>query len=300
MRQLTAENLPDIKKTKVDADEMTAFEREDDFTGLAVDLMIETGSWVCVAASTFGEKPVWDRDRAAIGGNMVRLYKLVHTVLDQTTQRRQESAFIFARLVFETLVNIRYMVQHFDPKLIDEYVKYSLRHERKLRDRVLSNVAARNGVMLPIEDRMLKSIERAATVAQVSLDDVDLDQKGPWGGKNLFDKAERVGLGETYLGAFAGPSHSVHGNWHEIYSNHVEWDGTGGFTPNLEWQHPRPQVLFALSTLITDTLAIYFEFMCGEQWEALFGEPLADLFDRIVSASNAHEAYLGGKQWPEI
>ncbi|PSH65785.1 hypothetical protein CU103_03965 [Phyllobacterium sophorae] len=258
------------------------------------------GHYVCVAASTLGDSPVWDRDRAAICGNMVRLYKLVHTVLDQTTQRRQEAAFIFARLVFETLVNIRYMIEHFEPQLIDEYVKYSLRHERKLRDRVLANIDARNGIMLPIEDRMLKSIERAATAAGVPLDDVDISQKGPWGGKNLFDKAEAVGLGGIYLGAFGGPSHGVHGNWHEIYSNHVEWDEESGFTPKLDWHHPRPQVLFGLSTLIIETLAIYFSFMCGEQWEAIFGEPLSDLSHRATLASNAHEAYLAGKQWPEI
>ncbi|WP_255696590.1 DUF5677 domain-containing protein [Aurantimonas sp. HBX-1] len=169
MQPLTVENLPEIERTRVDADEMAAFEHEDDFTGLAVDLMIETGCWTCLAASTLGENQTWDRDRAAVCGNMVRLYKLIHTVLDQTTQKRQESAFIFARLVFETLVNIRYMVQNFHPKLIDEYVKYSLRHERKLRDRVLSNVAARNGIVLPIEDRILKSIDRSATAAQVIL-----------------------------------------------------------------------------------------------------------------------------------
>ncbi|WP_255696589.1 DUF5677 domain-containing protein [Aurantimonas sp. HBX-1] len=132
------------------------------------------------------------------------------------------------------------------------------------------------------------------------MDEVDLSQKAPWGGKSLFDKAEAVGLGEAYLGAFAGPSHSVHGNWHEIYSNHLEWDEKGGYTPNLEWQYPRPQVLFAFCTLIIETLEVYFEFICGEQWNALFGEPLRDLFNRVALASNTHESYLGRKQWPEI
>lgn len=300
MRPLTADNLPEIKRITVDVKEIAAFGREDDFTGLAIDLMIETGSWTCVAASTLGEDAIWDRDKAAICGNMVRLYKLIHNVLDQTTQKRQESAFIFARLVFETLVNIRYMVQHFDPKLIDDYVKYSLRHERKLRDRVLANVADRKGITLPIEDRMLKSIERAAIAAQVPLDDVDMSQKGPWGGKNLYDKAEAVGLGDVYLGAFAGPSHSVHGNWHEIYSNHIEWDEKSGFKPKLEWQHPRPQVLLALCTLVAETMMVYFQFMCGERWDELFGEPLSDLIGRVAAASDAHEAYLSTKQWPAI
>lgn len=300
MKLLTAENLPEIERVEVHSEEMSKFKNEDDFTGLAVSLLVETGSYVCVAASTMGTEPVWDRDRAAICGNMVRLYKLVHSVLDQTCQRRQETSFILARLVFETLVNIRYMIENFDPALIDEYVKYSLRHERKLLDVIRANIEAQNGAVLPIEDRMLKSINRAANAAQVPLSEVDLKQKGPWGGKNVFDKAEAIGLGQAYLGAFSGPSHSVHGNWHEIYSNHLHWDEKGGFTPNLDWHRPRPQVLFPLCILIIETLEIYFAFMCGDQAVYLFEKPLSDLRERVYQVNDAHEAYLVGKNWPEI
>ena len=148
MKLLTAENLPEIERVEVHSEEMSKFKNEDDFTGLAVSLLVETGSYVCVAASTMGTEPVWDRDRAAICGNMVRLYKLVHSVLDQTCQRRQETSFILARLVFETLVNIRYMIENFDPALIDEYVKYSLRHERKLLDVIQANIEAQNGAVI--------------------------------------------------------------------------------------------------------------------------------------------------------
>jgi len=40
---------------------------------LASELLREVASYVCVAACTMGSKPVWDRDHAAVGGNMVRL-----------------------------------------------------------------------------------------------------------------------------------------------------------------------------------------------------------------------------------
>lgn len=38
-----------------------------------------------------GSKPVWDRDHAAVGGNMVRLFKVLSAHLDQTVQRRYEN-----------------------------------------------------------------------------------------------------------------------------------------------------------------------------------------------------------------
>lgn len=295
MKELSPDNLPEIDRVAVDLDEIANFTREDDFTELVVKLMVETASYVCVAACTMGAKPVWDRDRAAICGNMVRLYKLLHSVLDQTCQRRQETSFILSRLVFETVVNIRYMIRKFSSELIDMYVAYSFRHERKLRDDIQENIDARHGVVLPIEDRMLRSINRSAAAAGISLDDVDPKQRGPWGGKNLYDKSEAVGLGRAYLAAFGGTSHSVHGNWHEIYGNHLHWDEKEGFTPNLDWHRPRPQVLFALCALVVETLRDYFVFMGGEQAKMLFDELLSDLNDRVFQVNDAHEAYLNKK-----
>jgi hypothetical protein len=300
MDYLSKEYLSSIKRVSVDADEIAQFSSEDEFTELAVSLLVEVAQYVCVAAGMMGPKPLWGRDRAAICGNMVRLYKLLHSVLDQTCQRRQETSFILSRLVFETLVNIRYMVKHFSPELISSYVLYSFRHERKLRDVIRANIAAREGEVLPIEDRMIKSIERSASAAGISVDDVDPRLGRPWGGKNLFEKSEDVGLDGAYLAAFGGASHSVHGNWHEIYGNHLHWDERDGFTPDLSWHRPRPQVLFALSTLIIGTLDIYFDFMCGEQASEIFEGALSDLHDRILEVNNAHESYLSRKNWPEI
>lgn len=300
MEELSPANLPDIERVAVDAEELAKFSHEDGFTELAVRLMVETSSWVCVAACTMGSKTVWDRDHAAICGNMVRLYKLLHSVLDQTRQRRQETSFILSRLVFETIVNIRYMIKEFSPELIDSYIAYSFQHERKLRDVIQENIGSRDGETLPIEDRMLKSINRSAAVAGVMLDDINSRQKGPWGGKNLFEKSQAVGLESAYLAAFGGASHSVHGNWHELYGNHLHWDEKEGFTPNPDWHRPRPQVLFAVSALVIETLDIYFDFMCGEQATEIFEKPLEDLSARLFQVNVAHEAYLTKKKWPEV
>lgn len=300
MRKISFEDLPEIKRIDVNLETLAKFVRDDEFTGLAVDLMVETGQWSCIAASTMGDDPAWDRDHAAICGNMVRLYKLLHSVLDQTCQRRQETSFILSRLVFETIVNIQYMIINFSPELIISYVSYSLRHEKKLRDSILKNIQTRSGVILPIEERMLRSIDRAALAAKISLDEIDTKDKRPWGGKNLFEKAQAIGLDKTYLAFFGGPSHSVHGNWHELYSNHLHWDENGAFTPNLGWHRPRPQILFAICFLVIATLRKYFEFMCGKSAAEFFEEKLSDLENRVSQGNDAHENYLSKKTWPEI
>lgn len=299
MIELSPEAMPNIERTPVDPEQLAAFSRESQFMRLAMDLLIEVGSWTCFAASVMGTSKSWSRDRAAVGGNLVRLYKLIDSVLDQTDRGRDESMMMFARLMFETIVNIRYIIQNYSPALVDDYVKYSLRHERKLRDRIRSNIEARGGIVLPIEDRMIQSIERAAKAGGVSLDDASLLQKGPWGGKNVYDKAEAVGLGQMYLAGFGGTSHGIHGNWHELYSSHLEWDEAESFKPNFSWRRPRPQVHLALCLLVLDTLPIYLDFVIGAAWKDLIGEHLADLDRRIMLTSSAHENYLSAKQWPD-
>jgi hypothetical protein len=81
---------------------------------------------------------------------------------------------------------------------------------------------------------MLKSIDRTARMAGVSLGEVNLRGPRDWGGKNIYEKAKTVGLEDAYLTAIGGGSNSIHGNWQEIAGHHLEWDDTTGrFTPNM-------------------------------------------------------------------
>lgn len=295
----TLGDLPEITAVEVNPETMAAYARDADFLSLTVEPLKETGSYVCYAASMTDETGTWSRDQAIIGGNMVRLYKLTHAILDQTCQGRGELAFVFFRLAFETIVNIRYLIKHFSPDLTRSYVTYSLKHERKLLELIGSNIAQRNGVVKPIEDRMLKSLHRAAAAAGVTYDEVDQRQKN-WGNKTTFAKAEDIEWAGQYQAAFAGPSHNVHGNWQEIYSNHLTWDGNDRFTPNLEFSKPRPQPLFALCFLATEALRDFYEFKAGTAGLECLWPPVADLQGRILAADQGHEGYLARKQWPEV
>ena len=287
---------------RVDVDEalLSTFTTEGQFTRLAVDLLVEAGSFVAIAASATDSSGVWGREQATAGGNIVRLYKLIHAVLDQTCQRRGEIAMIMARLCFETIVNIRYLAKHLSPELMRSYISYSLRYERRLSDLVTSNIADRGGVVLPIEDRMQKSIKRTCAAAGIKLEEIDTRAQRNWGGKNILEKATDLGLEEIHFVVFGGGNHSVHGNWPELYGNHLEWDGKDSFKPQTEWQTPRPQMLFLLAVLATDAVDDFLHFLnvsggAREAWP-----DLVDLRQRIALANSPHEAYLQTKTWPEI
>ena len=284
--------LPDVERVKVDPKKLARYAHERDFTRVAFELMREVASYTCIAACVLGSAPAWDRDHAVVGGNMVRLYKLLSSLLDQTTRDRRETSTIVARLAFETAVNLRYLIANFSPALIESYIRYSLRHERKLQDLIRANIAERNGREQPIETRMLKSLKRTADVAGIQLDAIDLRSKAPWGGKNIQQKAAALGWADPYEAVFAGMSHNVHGSWQDIYDYHLHADGHDHFTPNLDWHPMRPQFLLALGFLVLRAAGDFVGFIGSEKVASGFNKRVADLAKRIRLVDNAHETYL--------
>src|SRR5437899_902734 len=129
LRQLDA-----IKAADVGHERLHSFESEEDFNGLSVELLIEVGSYICVAANLYPRTARrWHRNESVLGGHVVRLYKLISALLDQICQHRREITFIIARLAFECIVNLRYLVKFADDAgVCDSYVAYSLRQEKRL------------------------------------------------------------------------------------------------------------------------------------------------------------------------
>src|SRR5271165_5511348 len=137
--------FPIIERVAVDPAAIAAYTREWDFMILASELLREVTSYVCMVACTLGPAPPWTRDQAAVGGQMVRLFKLLSAFLDQTVQKRYDTSTILSRLTFETIVNVRYLMANFSPELVDCFLRYSLRHERRLSDVIQANIQARGG-----------------------------------------------------------------------------------------------------------------------------------------------------------
>lgn len=257
--------------------------------------MIEQGSWTCLAASLLpGDTRKWNRDQAILGGLLVRSYKLSCALLDQTCQHRRETTFVLGRLAFECMVNIQYFVSLNSKEIYQAYVIDSLRHEKRLLDRIEANIADRNGVILPIEARMLGSIKKSFQKSEVKPEEVTKQAAKPWKDVDLYQRADSVGLGEAYLGLFGGPSHSVHGSWQDLMEYHLDHDGEG-FTPELDWHRPRPQVLFTLAKVGVVTLEVYLEHFAGDGAEGVISE-LRDLLERIQIADQAHEDFLSLRQ----
>ena len=182
-----------------------------------------------------------------------------------------------------------FLIKNDRPEVVASYIEYSLRHEKRLRDRIRANIAARGGVILPIEGRMLRSIDSAAKSSGVDLDQINPPQK--WGGKNIFEKAREVGLEDAYLGAFAGPSHSVHGNWHDLLEYHMDFE-SDDYLSELRWHRPRPQLLTTLAILAIHTLEMYLSEIVGPAADDI-AKALPGVKSRVLQFVQLHEEFLG-------
>jgi hypothetical protein len=287
------DTLNEIDAVAVEDEAIAAYTSEDQFNSLTVELLKEVGSFVCVAASIFpaGTKH-WSRDQAIYGGHLVRLFKLISALLDQICQKRRETTFILSRLAFETIVNLAYFIEHGSPELFEQYIRYSLRQEKRLHNRIVANVAARGGMRLPIEDRMLSSIEAAATKSDLSIADLSPDEPTSWGERNLFQRAKAVGLGVMYLAASGGGSQNVHGNWMDLLEYHLEDDDGEGFVPSLEWHRPRPQVGLAIAQMAADVVGRFFSLVKASEEIQGLDARLEDLARRINRANVGHERFV--------
>lgn len=258
--------------------------------------MVEAASYLTIACSIYTEEKGWTRKQAIVGGLGVRLHKLSHGFLDQTCQNRREISEIISRLMFEASVHIVFFIQNESDYLEESFIDHSLKYERRLKSQIEGNVDARSGIVLPIEDRMLKSINRLAQESGIDLSQPPIDKRD-WGNKNLFEKAKAIGWSTAYVGVFAGMSNAVHGSWGDIATHHLEaFDDSGYYRPSFDWSAPRPQAPLSLARMVCAVTDAMLEYFGGEELLGRFVEKLDDLVTRLDRATMLHEQFLAKRR----
>ncbi len=297
---LTLQDLP-IKSVAVDERKISKFQHDQEFMPLAVELLKEVGHITSLLACSYrldenNQPRKWRRNEAIVGGLFVRLVKLQMGVLGAVCDRHAEIADILFRCLSETILNIRYLILKGTPRLYDEFVEYSLREEKRLLQTIKKNIKNR-GRTLPIEQRMISSIQRAFKQSGVNPKNVDESKRTPWG-ENIFKRAEAVGYGKAYQGIFGLPSHSVHGNWQDLIHYHLEMVEEF-YIPTPEWTRPRPQPVFVAALLSAEVGRLYLNTIlpdCPDKQSLM--DSLEDCIRRIRIAENLHEKFLQRRRTP--
>jgi hypothetical protein len=285
-----------IKPTRVSAAKVRALRNESRHTSLAFALTRESALWAAHLSHVIpGRAGAWDVEQAVLFGQYVRLTKLIRAFLEDTKRHRAEIAWISSRLAVECAINARYLLKHCSPALIESYLHQSLQHEAELRRNIEANIRARAGNCLPIEERMLRSIDRTLTNSGVSETALPKKRIKNWGNKSFFERLQDLGLEHAYNAIFGAPSRNVHGNWQDLLQHHLEVVSPCRFLPRAESTRVRPQLLHVVSQLAVEALQDLVVYVgTSDSGPAL--RRLSSLHKRIKRAEQLHEDYLSRRK----
>jgi len=285
--------LSEIAEVTVSREALRAFSSNDEFNTLVLEIAKEAGCCMALVADTQTSPAPLPRDDAILAGLCIRIVKLFLGLIEATCNRKQEFQFVFARLLYDTCINLLFLQQEGSPSVFDEFVESSFRNERKLLALIEKRSRQRGG-MIPIEKRMVASMQTMAADAGTSLSDIRSPERRN-GYKNLYQKAQAVGFGDPYyFTAFGFPSSAVHGDWGDLHRHHLRKE-SGGFLPDERWHGITPQVLANATIMMLWAAERYVTSRFGDAAKPLASR-LPQIAERMRTVDEAHEVYMARRQ----
>ena len=271
------------------------FDKEDQFMDAYVELLKQSIELIYRVVGlkycdSEGIPKKINKDEAVVGGNMTRLIKLNTSFLQNICEGRLEICYILNRCIAETAINTKFLLIEGEDRVKRNYIKNSLITEKELWETILTNVKNRNGDVLPIEERMKKSIQSSFDKSDFDLEEVKRSSK--W--KSIKERANVV-AGEMFYSVYYGiSSHSIHGNWQDILISNLK-KVENGFELNLDWNRPRPQIIDGPIILNLDIVDIFCENELKEnEISTLIREKCKLLTNYQIDLSVNHEKWMKG------
>jgi len=254
---------------------------------VSIQLYREASLTIQACAQNHAPAKLTDRSRAICCGLLVRLGKYMLAVDTLVTHQDSCADVLMAinRSMFESAVNVTYLLHVDTPEVYEDFVKKGLGPEREYHDLVQQNIAERGGVMTPMEDRILQSILRVIERSGVKIEDVPVKHQ-EWG-VNMREKIKEIGWDGMYVPYRIG-SHAVHGSWVDVLMRHLVYSDEGF---SVEWSFG-----FTDSRLLNSSARLNLEaagYYAGRWFEAAdrdaVFERLEPLIDDLEAVSHATE-----------
>lgn len=288
----------DVKKVIVNLVEIESYTSEAEFLSLGVKLLRELNDYVKQIAELVPEKRNWFKSEAVLGSHLVRLHKLLFVVCEQLDLRRLEISYLLTRVISETIINMIFILNNNNDRTVLSYIAQSLKAENEFKDIINTNINKR-GHHLPIEDRMLASIN--ANFKQSSMTSAQITELSKaWlkkDGKKYSTYQRVIDLGFNdllYMVLFTLPSHSIHADWKDALSYHLDAYQDGTFGPSLDWTEPKFQAIEGISRFTCVGLNKYIAYLSKNQDTIITGK-IVDISQRIDAVGKAHEKFLQSK-----
>jgi hypothetical protein len=251
-------------------------------------LLRELTQFVAVIASLRPAEPL-DRNRAIIRGLLMRVTKLLRLTLRELSAKEAFQILSVQRGILETLGTLKYLVDDDGSgRRFGQYVMNSLVAERELLQDIRQNVKHRDGTVLHIEERMRRSIEATAKAAGIA-DVAALPGRSKIGWPSAEARIKLLGS-NAYV-AYRMGSVEIHGDWTDLFHNHLEYDGES-FSPKPEEIHIRPQVSLTPVVLVADFITAHADTLIDQDARSYINERLEDICNRAIRVTSLHEAFL--------
>lgn len=267
---------------------------ETGFEIVSFDLYKETAALVLIAANTYtseSDRPVLPRNQAVCCGLLIRIAKFMTAIIQMSaTADRREVVMALNRCILESIINLKYVTLNNDDATIREFVSASLGTERELYDVIQRNIKERGGEVLPIEKRMLASVERVFRLSGLEVDVMD-PRPREWGG-GLKNRLRKLGEEDRYVFFQRIPSHAIHGTWVDLVLHHLD-EADGGFAPVPEPHSADARLLLPMARVILEGLDTYWsKFYQTIDAESALPNYIGDLIHRMAMVDSAHEEWL--------
>lgn len=265
--------------------------KEAEFVGF--QLYRETTILLTVFVSIFGEDangafPL-TRYQAVCCGLITRMSRFMAAVLHFAADRSHgEIILALNRCILEAAINCEYLLMRDEEAVYQAFIESSLGPERELYDEVNANIAERGGEVLPIERRILSSINRTCKCSGMAIEEVKT--KYPQWGINLRERMRQLGKGDLYLHIQRVGSHAVHGTWVDLHLHFLQGNEAGSMFTVEAVNKPDARLLCPIALLTLDSISAYFE-KYGPHVAAreLFADRVESLRHRLLDLEQVHE-----------
>ena len=292
--KLDSTQMQPPKPTPVNEQDISKFERRDEFTKLSFDLFQEAMQFVLIGAGSYLATARADfpheRDQAICVGILVRTCKLMSAVCRLgSTGNGLEANLILLRSISESIVNLRFLISKNDPSLFDKFVNSSLGPERELFD-LVTEISGARGCLVPIEERILEHIHDTCRISGVPIEKV-LPGHQTWGA-GMKQKLKHLSIEERYCSLQRIPSHSVHGDWVDLVTYHLNIN-EGRYGGCFDFSPETPAFFLPAAAFVLDGLKDYMNryFQSVNESQVLISG-IEDLLGRLRRTDELYETWI--------
>jgi hypothetical protein len=284
------------EKTEITDEILEKYAEKGRLSELAFELYKEVGCLLSVCAFSYvNDKPgeiILKRDQAICAGLLIRITKFMTAVVQLVAgdTERLEVVLALSRSIFESAINLQFLLLKNEGRFYDQFVKFSLAPEREFYDQIRRNIRDRGGGELPIETRILASIQKTCEESGVNINEINPKFRD-WGG-GVRNRIKALNQEDAYVSLQRIPSHAIHGTWVDLLLYHLE-SKEGGFSPKPTWANVDARLLAPIGVYVLEAAREYIKMFFGELPEVkpLYGR-MDDLKERLLKVNKEHESWL--------